>query len=179
MHSPQFEIQSLTAPYLPQLMAIDRACSSDPWPREEYARYICNGGRVRIGLDHFFVLGFIAYERRGNHYRIERLGVCPLARRLGIGRALLHKVTSLLHPHASPRAEIDVDEANLAMLLFLKACGFQAVALTRGQSDTIAMRYDLAPPRSVFQINEKTRGSRRRKAGRIADLKFFPGQSIE
>ena len=73
--------------------------------------------------------GYILYRNYDRHVEIARFGVDPMARRSGVGRALVRDITSKLDGRRRWRAWFDVDERDTDRQLFLRACGWKCVAI--------------------------------------------------
>lgn len=88
----------------------------------------------RIAEIHDRVVGWMLYRvDRPRRIVLSRLAVHPDYRRLGIGLALSSKVRERLHPDRRPRATARVADTNLDAHLFLRAAGWRATKVVRGE----------------------------------------------
>jgi ribosomal-protein-alanine N-acetyltransferase len=94
--------------------------------------------------------GYLMYELHRERFTILRLAVHPQFRGIGVGRALVRKLTDKLHPRRRTAVDAVVPERLLGAQLFFRALGFEAVGVLRGwdgDGDGYRMRY--AAPAAV------------------------------
>lgn len=115
------------------VLSIEAASFDRGWGAADLLRALRGGGVVGVvaesGGD---VAGFMVYWPRGRTVHVLRMAVGPRFRRRGVGRQLLERLSARLAPSGRTRIEVEVDERWLGAQLFLRACGFRAVAVARG-----------------------------------------------
>ena len=79
------------------------------------------------------ICGFMVYELRKNSLEVLQFGVHRQLLRQRIGSQLISKLVSKLSTHRRSRIGFDVPENDLPMQLFLKANGFEATEVKRGE----------------------------------------------
>lgn len=124
-----------------EVKAIEFASFDCPWFEEDFIRaltqrnvigMVAEGGQHEIGTDAWPPLqGFMVYELHQSRLHILNFAVATEARRLGVGRQMIEKLTSKLSTQRRTRITLEVRDSNLPAQLFFKAMGFQAVTVLR------------------------------------------------
>ena len=79
------------------------------------------------------VVGYLVYHLFKSHVEIVDIGVDPSYRLRGVGRELISKLQDRMVAGTRKKVITTVPESNMGCLLFLKACGFKAVSVLRGE----------------------------------------------
>jgi ribosomal-protein-alanine N-acetyltransferase len=92
------------------------------------------------------VVGFMIYELHPKTLHVLNFAVHPDARRQGVGRAMVGKLTSKLTPSGRNTIVLEVRETNLIAQLCYRSLGFRAVRVIRDfyhdcNDDAYQMRY--------------------------------------
>lgn len=117
---------------LPQVLAIEEACYSDPWSKADFVKKLGMRNNIALVVEvQDTVCGYCVYTLQKDHLEILNLAIDPMVARRGYGAALLEKVAAKLSPLKRNRVTALVSERNLDVLLFLKACGFLAESIER------------------------------------------------
>lgn len=108
----------------------------DPWSREDILTLLrqrnCIGMVAEQGEK---VVGYMLYELHERRIDLLRLVVCPRHRSLGVGRQMLEKIQSKLSTHRRSHIIADVPDGNLPAQKWLRACGWRAICVVRGDPD--------------------------------------------
>jgi ribosomal-protein-alanine N-acetyltransferase len=114
------------------ILAIERKSFVEPWTEEDFLRWLklpCNIALVAEYDDE--TVGYVFYQLHRSNLEICNFAVHPLYRRLGVGEAMIDKLTKKLSPYGRQRLLADVSECNTPMHLFLRSQGFRAVRTLR------------------------------------------------
>lgn len=117
------------------------------WSEEEFIR--CLRQRDCIGMvaeRNEEVVGFMIYELHPKTIHVLNFAVHPDARRQGVGREMVCKLTSKLTPSRRNTIVLEVTESNLIAQQFFRSLGFRAVRVLRDfyqdcDEDAYQMRY--------------------------------------
>lgn len=116
---------------LPAMLDIEQASSDDPWEENDFLAH----ARQRVGITIVFetpedkIVGYAAYSLRDRvSLTIEKLAVMPEHQRTRVGTNLLERIV-----RKRKLTEIFVEDKNLIAHLFLRAFGFKATQVMRGQ----------------------------------------------
>ncbi|MDR3638871.1 MAG: N-acetyltransferase [Isosphaeraceae bacterium] len=116
------------------VLSIEGASFDRPWGAAELLSALRTEGVVGVVAESGgCVAGFMVYAPRGRAIDVLRLAVAPGARRRGVGRQLLGRLAARLAPAGRTRIALGVPERLLTAQLFLRACGFRAIAIERGE----------------------------------------------
>ncbi len=113
-------------------MDIEQQSFEFPWSEEEFIR--CLRQRNCIGMvaerdDQ--VAGFMIYELHKNRLHLLNFAVGAAMRRLGIGTAMIDKLSSKLTAERRNRIMLEVRETNLDAQIFFRQRGFRAISVLR------------------------------------------------
>ena len=113
-----------------EVVAMERACYSDPWPASSFATLPSND-RVCFLVARDSVtsalLGFVIAWHVENEGELANLAVAPEHRRTGIGAALLEAVTTDALGRGTSELYLEVRESNSAARQLYRAAGFEEV----------------------------------------------------
>ncbi len=122
---------------LPEVLAIEAASHAEPWGEEDFLRVLRHRNVIGMVTEAVApdqpVVGFMVYELLPDSYHLLDLAVSPLHRRRRVGSAMVKKLVSKLPGSKRSHITVDVREESLDAQLFLRACGFRAVAVLRKQ----------------------------------------------
>lgn len=117
-----------------EVLAIENANYNEPWLEEDFLRVLRQRNCIgMVAEDGDKVVGFIIYELHKSRIEIIRMSVDPAYTRLSIGRQMVEKIQAKLSPHRRTNVCMWLSEYETDAHLFLKACGFRAVEVRRGQ----------------------------------------------
>jgi ribosomal-protein-alanine N-acetyltransferase len=146
---------------LTSVLEIESSCFEFPWSEDEFIR--CLRQRNCIGMvaeDDGRVVGFMIYELHRTRLHVLNFAVHPDARRRGIGRAMIQKLTTKLSADRRTRITLEVRETNLDAQKFFRSMSFRAIALLRDfYEDTtedaylMQYRYSAVASTSQYPIN--------------------------
>jgi ribosomal-protein-alanine N-acetyltransferase len=142
---------------MPDVLAIERDGSPDPWTEEEFIRALRQ--RTCIGMvaeRNEVVAGFMIYELHKNRIHILAFAVHPDFRRSGVGKAMIEKLVSKLAFQRRNRITLGVRETNLDAQLFLRSLGFRAMNILPNfykdcNEDAFAFRYSIQEEANSIQ----------------------------
>jgi len=146
-----------------QYVAIEAASLENPWCEEDFLR--CLRQRNCIGMVaedcDGRIHGFVIYELHRGHLKILNLAVDPASRRQRVGTQIIKRLTEKLSRQRRKYLFADVRETNVGGQLFYRACGFKAVAISRGgfddtDEDGYLMRFDVEPQAAFEPVNRIT-----------------------
>lgn len=126
----RYPIRSAIAADVPALVAIERACFSDPWSAagiEETIQYETN--RAFVAEFRGATVGYIMARVSGEEAEILNLAVLPGYRRRGIARCLLEEALAAVVTAGVREAYLEVRQSNQEALALYRAHGFRPVAL--------------------------------------------------
>jgi ribosomal protein S18 acetylase RimI-like enzyme len=127
-----FHVRFMNARDREELLRIDRASYKPALTAEELHEIIAARDSYAMVAEHGdIVVGYVLYHKLPQKYIIERLGVQPEFLQCGVGRALAKVVIDKLSFTRRDRVETCASEYNTRGHLFLKACGFSAIAVMR------------------------------------------------
>jgi len=140
------EVRTTKAKHVLRCVQIDALSSSPHWSAELMAAQLLrrNCGSAVAVMDGEPV-GFILWKAHRRCLIVERFGVLPSCRRLGIATLLLRRAVARLSGKRNA-VVIDVPETALDAQLWLRACGVRAVQSIRDYygPDQAAIRFRLA-----------------------------------
>jgi ribosomal-protein-alanine N-acetyltransferase len=115
----------LTAADLDSVAAIEREVFTDPWSSRAFGDL--------LGLDHVrgfvveqgsAIVGYAVCSQAADEGEILNFATAPIARRKGVGRALLAAVLQWLGEHGAAKVFLDVRRSNEAAIALYAAAGF-------------------------------------------------------
>lgn len=115
---------------LAEVVAMERACYSDPWPASSFATLPTNDRVcfvVARGAGEGSLLGFAIAWHVMDEGELANLAVAPEHRRKGIGQALLQAVTTDALGRGTSQLYLEVRESNSAARQLYQAAGFEEV----------------------------------------------------
>lgn len=132
-----------------EVLAIERASFEFPWRDEDFLACLRQRNCIGMVAEHSEkVVGFMLYELHKDRLHILNFAVHPDFRRQGVGRKMVEKLVSKLHPQRRNRIMLEVRETNVPAQLFFKQLGFRAISLLRDfyedtAEDAYLMQYRL------------------------------------
>jgi ribosomal-protein-alanine N-acetyltransferase len=136
---------------LADVVAMERACYSDPWPASSFTSLPTNervffvvARESQVGM----LLGFAIAWHVVNEGELANLAVAPEHRRKGIGQALLDAVTTDALGRGTSELYLEVRESNSAARKLYRAAGFEEVGrrkryYRRPEEDALILRRTL------------------------------------
>jgi len=119
---------------MPAVLAIENTLRN-PWSEDEFQRHLrerhCIGMVVECGER---VVGFFVYYLRKGHMEIANFAVAPEARRRGVGRQMANHLKDKCFSHQRSYLLTHLKDDNLTGHLFLKAMGWVAESVVRGDA---------------------------------------------
>lgn len=117
---------------MPAVLDIETQGFEFPWTEDDFIRSLrqrnCIGMVAERGDS---VVGFMIYELHKNRLHILNFAVCPSARRMGIGSAMVEKLLGKLSRERRNRIMLEVRETNLDAQLFFRSLGFRAISVLK------------------------------------------------
>lgn len=135
------------------LVAIERACFSDPWSAVGIAETIqSETSFVLLAEDEAGVIGYVMARTSGEEGEILNLAVLPVHRRRGLARRLLIAAVGLMKGAQVQEAYLEVRESNSAAIELYRAHGFRPVGVRPGYyrsplEDALVLRAPIAAVR--------------------------------
>lgn len=123
-------LRTAKADDLADVVAMERACYSDPWPGSSFAALPANDRVCFIvarDAQNGRLLGFAVAWHVLDEGELANLAVAPECRRRGIGQALLDAVTTDALGRGTSQLYLEVRESNSAARALYAAAGFQEV----------------------------------------------------
>ena len=117
---------------MPAVLDIEQHSFEFPWSEEEFVR--CLRQRNCIGMvaeRDTTVVGFMIYELHKNRLHLLNFAVAPGARRSGVGKSMVDKLSSKLTADRRNRIMLEVRETNLDAQIFFRERGFRAISVLR------------------------------------------------
>jgi ribosomal-protein-alanine N-acetyltransferase len=127
------EVAPLTAADLDDVLAVERAVFSDPWPRAFFLDEIGQAQSVSaVVRERGTLAGYLLAWRLEGEMHLGNLAVTPGMQRRGIGRFLLEWLVRQAEAGGQARITLEVRASNFAAQELYRRFGFRAVAVRRG-----------------------------------------------
>ncbi len=135
---------------LPEVLAIENACFSDPWPEFAFLQGLASSSCYsRVARKNGRVIGYLIGYVTGSEIHIANVAVSPRFRRRGIAKQLLLDVlgnTGLGCTHAI----LDVRESNQPAIKLYQGLGFRTIGrrpryYRHPVEDALVMRIEMRP----------------------------------
>jgi ribosomal-protein-alanine N-acetyltransferase len=110
------------------LAALHAACFGEAWSAQTIADLLAQTPVFALAAPH----GFILARAAGGEAEILTLAVAPLARRKGLGSALVSAAATRAHELQARTMFLEVGQANLAARALYEGLGFLPVGTRRG-----------------------------------------------
>jgi ribosomal-protein-alanine N-acetyltransferase len=121
-----FDLVRLTEADLPQVMALERLCYSQPWTEENFRAEFRRRVTLPLGLKRGKALaGQCFFWLFPPDLHLLNLAVTPACRRLGLGRRLLAAMMTLGRRAGAAKVYLEVRPTNEAALTLYRDFGFQ------------------------------------------------------
>lgn len=143
---------------LERISAIERASFSDPWSFETFSaalalrhlRFLVAEEEAPTGGGGGGLVGYVVALVMADEGEIADVAVAPAARRRGVARRLLERVTQEMMEVGVRALYLEVRESNAAARALYESLGFAQVGRRRGyyqhpSEDALLLRRDLGP----------------------------------
>lgn len=115
-----------------EIVAIESASFDDPWDEATFIQCLRQRNNIGMVAEHGDILtGYMIYTLHKNRLEAINFAVHPDYRRRGVGRAMVDKLKSKLHPERRAKLEILIRDTNTAAHLFFKSQGFRCVEIVK------------------------------------------------
>ena len=112
---------------LPEVLAIENMCFSDPWPEFAFLQALANAScYLRVARDDGKVIGYLIGYMTGPEIHIANVAVSPRFRRQGVAKDLLSDVLGNADLGCT-HAILDVREANEPAIRLYQGLGFRMI----------------------------------------------------
>ncbi len=144
----EYEIEDVTAAQIPQIVALEKSCFSDPWtaqqlesqlkgPQHEFIAAVSPDGRVLAYVGMMFVL---------DEGYISNVAVDPAFRRQGLADALIDRLLPICRAHGLAFVTLEVRVGNAPAIALYRKHGFRTVGLRKAyyekpREDALLMTY--------------------------------------
>jgi [ribosomal protein S18]-alanine N-acetyltransferase len=128
-------LRTASASDIADVVAMERACYSDPWPASSFTALPTNDRvcfLVARDAQSQTLLGFAIAWHVEDEGELANLAVAADARRRGIGTALLEAVTGDALGRGTSQFYLEVRESNTAARQMYAAAGFEQVGRRKG-----------------------------------------------
>ncbi len=135
---------------LPEVLAIENACFSDPWPEFAFLQALGSSScYLRVAKKDGHVTGYLIGYVAGAEIHIANVAVSPPFRRQGIARQLLLDVLGNAGL-GCVRAILDVRESNQPAIALYQGLGFRTIGRRPSYyrhplEDALVMRSEISP----------------------------------
>jgi ribosomal-protein-alanine N-acetyltransferase len=149
----RYQIRRASHADVAPLVAIERACFSDPWSAVGIAETIQSETNfVLLAEDGAGVIGYVMGRTSGEEGEILNLAVLPEHRRRGLARQLLLEAVAVMRGAQVQEAYLEVRESNSAAIELYRSHGFRPVGLRPGYyrsplEDALVLRAPIAEVR--------------------------------
>ncbi|MCK4412147.1 MAG: ribosomal protein S18-alanine N-acetyltransferase [Candidatus Eisenbacteria sp.] len=155
---------------LDAVVALERACFGDPWPRACFQAEVDEAPDVRwplVAVGPGGPAGFAIAWFIGDKVQIANLAVAPAYRRRGLGRRFLEAILAEAERRGAREIHLEVRDSNAAALALYRRIGFRIVGRRRhyygeGGEDALLMRQDLTPGAQAEASETAVRGRGKR-----------------
>ena len=131
-----FSVVHADASMLPQIEAIERACFSVPWTRDQLAAQLDENRHVFLAaIDGEQVLGYVGMMVVLDEGYISNVAVTPEARRQGVGRALIAALLQRAEALELAFVTLEVRPSNAAAIVLYEGFGFEPVGRRKNYYD--------------------------------------------
>lgn len=138
--------------HIPALAVLERQCFHAPWSEQSLREELEMAGTVfLVAVEDGKVLGYVGCQTVLDEGYITNVAVSPDARRRGIARALLCRLTDAAHKRGLAFVTLEVRASNAAAVALYAGQGYEKVGVRKGyyrnpEEDAILMtRYLEAP----------------------------------
>ncbi len=123
-------LAEMTAAHVPQIVALENICFSDPWSGHSIAVELKNPLSLwLVALDGEDVAGYIGSQSVMDEADMMNLAVAPRYRRQGVGERLVLALVDRLRSRGVCRLSLEVRDSNLPALALYTKLGFRQVGL--------------------------------------------------
>lgn len=148
----QLELAPFAESDLDEVLAVEQAVFSDPWPRQFFLDEIRHPGSLAAVVRHRGILaGYLLAWRLESEMHLGNLAVATGHQRRGIGRFLIDWLVRQADAGGQERITLEVRASNFAAQELYRRFDFRAVALRRGYyqdtgEDALVMMRDRGAP---------------------------------
>jgi ribosomal-protein-alanine N-acetyltransferase len=145
----ELEVGPLLPEQLDEILPIEQAVFTDPWPRRFFLEELAAPESVACVVRHRgMVAGYLLAWRLESELHLGNLAVAPAYQRRGVGRFLVEWLLERAREGGQSRITLEVRASNFAAQELYRNAGFRAVALRRGYyqdtgEDALIMLRDL------------------------------------
>ncbi len=131
-----FTVVNADETMLPQIEAIEKACFSMPWTREQLLSQIDPDRHVFLAaVEDGAVLGYVGMMFVLDEGYIANVAVAPPARRRGVGRALIASLLARADQMQLAFVTLEVRPSNHAAIALYEGFGFEVVGRRKNYYD--------------------------------------------
>jgi len=128
------------------LARMDAAVFPEPWSAGDISALLHQGGCAALVAGDDAPLGYLIYRVVVDEAEVIRLGVPPVARRRGVGRAMMEGLLEACRGAGVRRIFLELRASNQAALGLYHAMGFARTGVRRGYysapvEDAVLMEY--------------------------------------
>jgi ribosomal-protein-alanine N-acetyltransferase len=148
-----YRIRRADSADIPALVAIERACFSDPWTASGIRETIqYETARAFVAESEGKAVGYVMARISGEEGEILNLAVLPKSRRKGIARCLLDEALGSIVAAGVTEAYLEVRQSNEEAIALYQAHGFRPVGVRPDyyrdpREDALVLRAPLRPVR--------------------------------
>lgn len=129
-------LRRMTAPDLPEVLAIERVSFPNPWPESTFRGEIQNTGisspLVAVEEGTGRVVGYLIYWKIVDEVQVNNIAVRPDARRRGVAEAIFRDVIAKLRAEGARLISLEVRISNAAARRLYEKLGFEAWGIRKG-----------------------------------------------
>lgn len=127
---------------------LERACFADPWPLDAVGRTLDEPTtRAWLAVHGNAPVGYVLATQVLDELTIDRIATLPTARRMGIGKALLHATVDAGRTEGVQLVFLEVRAGNDAAISLYRQAGFEVTRRRKGYyhdgEDALDMRWEL------------------------------------
>lgn len=127
-----FQIRDAAAPHIEQLEALEQACFSVPWTKEQLERQLPDESHVfLVAVEGEEVLGYVGMTHVLDEGYISNVAVAPEARRKGIGDSLIYELLKRAEGRGLSFVTLEVRSGNTLAVSLYEKHGFVKVGLRK------------------------------------------------
>ena len=129
-----FSIEPMRREDVDPVLAIEREVFPVPWSRRAFLNEVDDAeiSLARVARESGRVVGYAIAWKVADELHIGNLAVVPVARRRGVGRAILTHLLEAAGDHGLLYATLEVRLSNAAAIALYERSGFRPIALRRG-----------------------------------------------
>ncbi|MBP3311954.1 MAG: ribosomal protein S18-alanine N-acetyltransferase [Butyricicoccus sp.] len=139
------EITTMAERHLKALAEVERQCFHEPWSEAALREELGNEKNLfLVAEEQENILGYVGCQTVLDEGYITNVAVAPAARRRGIARALLQKLTEHAQARKLTFVTLEVRKSNAAAIALYAGQGYEQVGIRKGfyrepQEDAVLM----------------------------------------